>query len=319
MICRGLRLELMAGVGLALAIQALPAAAENIRGLATQTTMTVETHDRGGRTQADIAVVVTAEDGLPASGAVAIEDHGRQLAGAALNSEGRATIALDFSAGGHSLRAAYLGDAAHLGSISDAATVHAQSSSSPDYQIGVAPASLSLTAGQSGNITASITPENSSNLTAPMFVTLSCSGLPDQSSCTFTPETVEILPNATSLVTSTMVIETQAASALAKPTERPERHPVAWALLLPGALGLAGLAWGGRRRRWLNRLTLVALVGFVSILGTTACNPRYNYFNHGPPSNPATPSGTFTINVVAQTSNGVTAITHSTTMVLTVK
>ncbi len=93
---------------------------------------------------------------------------------------------------------------------------------------------------------------------------------------------------------------------------------VAWAILLPGMLGLGGLAWGARRRRWLQRLALVALIGLVTALGTTACKPLYNYYNHGPVPNPATPSGTYTVTVTAQSSDGVTAITNNTTMVLTV-
>jgi hypothetical protein len=53
-------------------------------------------------------------------------------------------------------------------------------------------------------------------------------------------------------------------------------------------------------------------------LGTTACNPRYSYLNHGPVQNPATPAGTYTITIAAQSSNGVTAITQTTTMAVTV-
>ena len=94
---------------------------------------------------------------------------------------------------------------------------------------------------------------------------------------------------------------------------------MALAFLVPGALALGGLAWGARRRPWLNRLSLLALLGLVTMLGTTACNPRYDYLNHGPPPNPATPAGTYTITVTAQTSNGVTAITNNTTFALTVQ
>ena len=93
---------------------------------------------------------------------------------------------------------------------------------------------------------------------------------------------------------------------------------ITWAFLLPGALGLGGLAFGARRRRWLSRLMLVALVGLVTLLGTTACNPRYYYLNHGPPTNPATPAGTYNVLVTAQASNGVTALTQHTTIVLVV-
>jgi hypothetical protein len=74
-----------------------------------------------------------------------------------------------------------------------------------------------------------------------------------------------------------------------------------------------------RRRAWLQRLSLLGLVALVAMLGATACNARYDYFNHGPPPNPATPAGTYTIDVSAQSSNGVTAITNTTTLALTVK
>jgi hypothetical protein len=68
----------------------------------------------------------------------------------------------------------------------------------------------------------------------------------------------------------------------------------------------------------LSRLVLLALVALVTMLGTTACNPRYYYFNHGPPTNLPTPAGTYTVTVTGQSSNGITAITQSTTFALTV-
>jgi hypothetical protein len=304
-------------MSIALAMPALAMAAERAPGLTTQTSLTAQTRDQGGRTQATVAVTVNGEDGLPAIGAVAISDHGAQLAGAALNAQGQATVVVALPAGVHSLTAIYAGDATHQTSVSQAAQVHAQVSSTPNFLISVAPATVTLTAGQSGTVTASVTPQNSAALTAPMFVTLSCSGLPDQSACTFTPENVEILPAATTAITSTVVIVTQKASTVV--AAHPGSNTVAWAFLLPGALGLGGLAWGARRRPWLNRLSLLALLALVAVLGTTACNARYNYFNHGPPQNPATPAGTYTVTVTAQSSNGVTAITNSTTLALTVQ
>ncbi len=195
--------------------------------------------------------------------------------------------------------------------------MHALDSSTPSFQLSIAPVTLSLTPGETGTLIASVTPVNANALTAPMFVTLSCSGLPDQASCTFTPENIEILPNTTAAVTSNVVLVTQAESAY-MPAE-PRSNPVSWALLLPGILGLGGLAWGFRDRPWLNRLSLLALVGFVSLLGTTACNPRYDYYNHGPPIPPVTPAGTYTVLVAAQSSNGITATTLTTPLSLTIK
>jgi len=328
LIRRGLRLELVAAMGIALALPAVASAAGpavtsapgTAQRLATETLLTVETHDQAGRTTANIAIAVTGEDRLPAAGAVSIIDNGRTLAGAALNNQGQATVTLNLPAGEHSLTASYQGDASHRASISEAARAEASSTGVPDFQIAVAPATLSLTAGASGTVTASITPVNASALTAPMFVTLSCSGLPDQASCVFTPENIEILPNQTAVVTSSMVVMTQQQEGLLSRPQpgQPRSSGVALAILLPGALSLGGLAFAVRRNMWLTRLSLLALVALVASLGTTACNARYDYYNHGPPPNPATPSGTYTIDVTAQSTNGVTATTNYTTLALTV-
>ncbi|MDR3751974.1 MAG: Ig-like domain-containing protein [Terracidiphilus sp.] len=319
-VCRSLRLELVAGLGIALAMPTLSVAATSAQGVATQTALTVSTSDHSGRTQATVAVTVNGVDGLPATGSVAISDQGRQLAGVALNADGQASTVLALPAGSHSLSAAYVGDTTHQSSVSNSTGVQALATSTPDFGITIAPVTVSLSPGESATIIASVTPENSSALTSPMFVTLSCSGLPDESTCTFTPESVEILPNATTALTSSMVLATQVASSTSTSSAaHPRSNTVAWALLLPGVLGLGGLAWGTRRSPWLNRLMLLALVGLVTVLGTTACNPRYYYLNHGPSGTSATPAGNYTVKVTAQSSNGVTATTHSTTLAFTVK
>lgn len=316
---RGMRFSSLAALGVALSIPVWAATHPQ----STQTILQAQTLDGNGSTQATLSVTVTGEDGLPATGAVVIEDGRTQLAGAALNADGKSQIVVGLTPGEHALRAVYVGDAAHQGSQSDAAGVTAQSGSTPDFQIGVNPASITLTAGQSGTVAASVTPINASSLAAPMFVTLSCSGNPDQSSCSFTPENLEILPNATAAVTSSLVIATQGqpthygGSSAAHPPARPGAHGVAWAVLLPGAFGLIGLSFA--RRRWLNRMALLGLLALVTCLGTAACNPLYNYQNHGPPYNKPTPAGTYTLLVTAQSSNGVTATTHTTKLVLTVQ
>jgi len=285
---------------------------------ATQTAMTVETHDQHGRTQALVAVTVTGEDGQPASGAVVVSDRGKDLAGAALDAKGQANLTIALAAGEHALRAVYQGDASHQGSLSVTAEPYGQSSATPTFGVSVAPATLTLTPGTSGTIDVSVTPVNSSALTAPLFVTLSCSGLPDQSSCTFTPENIEIQPNQVDAVVVPMVIGTQAAGVGSSSSLRRAPGTLAWAFLLPGALALGGLAWSFRSRPWLNRLALVGLVALVTMLGTTGCNPRYYYYNHGPPTPPATPAGTYTVTVTGQSSNGVTATTNNATLALTV-
>ena len=319
---RRLRLQLVAGLGIALALPALALAAETSQALATSTTLAAETHTVNGTTRATVSVAVTDQNGTAVTGPVVIEDNNQPLAGVALGSDGRATSVLTLSPGSHSLTAVYNGTATSLASTSQASVVAAAASTAtPDFAVSVSPATLSLTQGQSGTVTVSITPSDASALTAPLFVTVSCSGLPDQSTCTPTPSSVEILPNATSVLTSSMVITT----ATTNPSHSSQSHPparrispVTWALLLPGALGFVSLAFGARRRAWLQRLSLLGLLAVVTTLGATGCNPLYSYKNHGPNANLPTPAGTYTITVAAQSSNGVTAITHTTSLALTV-
>jgi hypothetical protein len=331
--CRVRRLEMVAALGMALAV--LPAAAQQV---ATQTALNVETNNSAGRTQATASITVTGADGVPAVGVVNLNDGNRQLAQVALNDEGKATPVVTLPAGDHALRAVYLGDTAHQASASATSNVTGQASGTPGFTLSlaaVAPSTLPLTVspGGSGTIAVTVVPQDNTALTAPMFVTLSCSGLPALATCTFTPESIEILPTtptscpagspaASCPPVSSMLIQTQgqyATSALNRKHPMQKASPVAWAVLVPGILGLGGLAWGARRRAWLSRLALVALLGLVTALGTTACNPLYYYYNHGPGLPPSTPTGTFNVTVTADSNNGVTAISSNTTMVLTVQ
>ncbi len=336
---RGLRLEWVIAMGAALVMPARPAVAAAAANTVTHTTLHVETRDQDGQMRATAAVTVTGADGLPAGGAVNIEDGSRVLAEVKLDGSGQADAVVELPGGSHSLRAVYTGDATHLASSSTPYAVDSDSGTTPNFQLSltaIPPSTLPLvlTPGDSGTIQVTITPVNNAALTAPMFVTLSCSGLPNESSCTFAPESVEILQNTPASCasgspasacppTSQMVLQTQrqgTSAKLALPAgSGTGSSPIAWAFLLPGALGLGGLAWGARRRRRLHWLFLIALLGLVTALGTTACNPLYYYRNHGPPITPATPAGTFTVTVTGQASNGVTAITNSTTMVATVE
>jgi hypothetical protein len=314
--CRLARLSRFAAVGAAAGAMVLPAFA--VAQQATQTSLRAETRDVNGRTQASLSIAVLGDDGQPVSGPVVIEDGKKQLAGAALDAEGKAQITVGLLPGDHDLRAVFAGDSGRRASSSAVSAVSAATSATPDFAISVSPATLSLTPGQSGTVAVSVTPVNAKSLTAPMFVTLSCSNFPDQSSCSFTPENVEILPDATAAVTSSMLVTTAAGSQSSSLANH-DNNPVSLAVLIPGAFGFAGLAFAARRRRWLSRMATLAFLGLVTTLGMTACAPRYDYFHHGPPTNLPTPSGSYTLQVTAQSSNGVAATTHSTSLALTVK
>lgn len=302
----------------ALAIPALaaPAAVQLQR---TQTTLLVDTRDVNGHTEANLFVAVSGSDGLAAPGSITITDGAKSLAGFVLDAQGQASSTLVLPGGSHSLRAVYSGNATHANSSSAVSPLAATAGTTPDFSIVVSPATLSLKQGQSGSAVVTVTPINATSLAAPMFVTISCAGLPDQTSCVFTPANIEIPVGATKGITSSMVIATQGPTiAKAEPANVRSAHPVAWAILLPGTLTLGGLLFGFRRRRVLSRFLMLGLVAFVGVLGSTACSPLYNYRNHGPDPNLPTPAGNYNVTINAQSSNGVTATTHTTTIALTV-
>jgi hypothetical protein len=328
---------LVAGLVIALAVPALALPV----GVSTTTTLAAGT--LSGCTQ-PLTVTVVASGTPVTSGNVVILDqfggNSVQLATVALGSSGTASPSVALGAGSHSLTANFTGTTGYNASTSTPAILVSVATEC-EFTVGVSnfnPSSaantLTLTAGQAGSVTVTVAPslEYTSTLTAPLFVTLSCSGLPDGAACSATPENLQILsttpetcpsgsPASACPPTSSMVIQTYAAStAKTTPPTTPgnRSNRIAWAFLLPGALALGGLAFGARRRAWLCRFSLVALLGLVTLLGTTACNPRYYYLNHGPPTNPATPAGTYNVTVTGQSSNGVTAITHSATFVLVV-
>jgi len=332
MIRRCARPKLVAALGMALAMSLFARA----QTTPTQTTLAVRTSKVAGHTQARASIAVTDQNGAPVHGLVAIEEGSRQLAEVALDGSGQATAAIDLPAGEHSLRAVYVGSATAQSSESRPQAAAASTSMAPDFQVTVTSLqpSTTLVPGSAGTATVTLTPVNNAALTAPMFITLSCSGLPDQSSCTFTPATLEIVattptscnagaPASACPPTSSMVIQTQAPGTAARLNipqhPGPGNSPIVLAILFPGVFVLGGLAWGTRRRRWLSRALVIAMVGMVTVLGTSACNPQYNYFHHGQPTNPPTPAGNYTVTVTAQSSNGITAINRSTTLAMTVK
>lgn len=323
-ICRGLRPYWIVACGVALVLSPVAHAALSL----TATSSSPQTCSTSGLTTTLTTLTVTG--GAPLA-TVAIDDSGSQIASATLDTTGQGTVSLYLANGSHSLQAAYAGFNSNSVAVSISAQCDTQfvislSSISPSSS---SSSGMTLTDGQSGTAAVIVTPSqeyvaslstNGAN-GAPAFITVSCSGLPSLASCAFTPENLEILPGQDAGVISTMLVQTESPTVRAVPPAQlgHRSNPVAWAILLPGMLGLGGLAWGARRRRWLQRLSLVLLVGVVTTLGTTGCNPLYYYYNHGPTNTHATPTGTFNVIIAGQSSNGVTAITNTTTLVLTVQ
>lgn len=182
-------------------------------------------------------------------------------------------------------------------------------SSSATFSVTANPTAISVpTPGQSGSTTLTFTAENgfSSNGNATIGVT--CSGLPDESSCNVSPPSINIATNGTAA--ATLTIMTTAPSALVSAGGiwrdiggwsglRGETLPAISILLF-----LCGIALGfrGKRRRWGLAFAAVAL-SFV--FASAGCGGGGGGGGGTGPSSPGTPAGSanFTVSV---TINGVT-------------
>jgi subtilase family serine protease len=165
-------------------------------------------------------------------------------------------------------------------------------------------ATVSLTPGQtSSGIDITVTSPTGfvittgSGSTTAMPVNYSCSGLPGESTCNFSP------PTPTSAVKVTLTIKTTAPTAR---LQRPfDRGGMFYALLLPGLFGVV-FTMSGRRRFFFGMrfLGLITFLGF-STIWLASCGGTSGSSN----KNPGTPPGTYqiTVNAVTSGQNPVTA------------
>jgi Bacterial Ig-like domain (group 3) len=266
----------------------------------TQTALAVATDNAGPRTRTTLNAHVHANAfGVP-GGVVNFRSGDLDLGSAVLDSEGNASLQTGaLTPGAHQVVAIYKGQALYQASVSSARQVRAEASTVAGFTVTATPSSLSTAAGGFVDVVVTVTPNNGFS----GYVNLSCSGLPVQTTCTFSPVSVAAICTSTTACpagTSALQIQTQQISpGVVKSTG-------AAALVLPLLLGLAGL--GARKRRaWRN--VALGLIAFVGALGLTSCAQRYNYLNHGPPDNPGTTYGTYAVTIESQSSNGSDTIT----------
>lgn len=239
----------------------------------------------------------------PASGVVTLVEDGktdeRALGSVPLSPDGTATLtSSNLSGGEHSIHAVYSGDTTHAASASSASTVHPEAISTPAFTLSANPGSATVAAGATSTSVLTLTPSNGfSN-----YVALSCSGLPLQAACNFTP--VNVAVGTTAPATSTMTISTQAPSGTLSLLLHGVLHgdqSLLYAFLFPGLLGLAGLRSG--RRAGIRFLAMVLLTGSL-LGGTTSCAQRYDYLHHPPSASLGTPVGVSALTIEAISING---------------
>jgi hypothetical protein len=173
----------------------------------------------------------------------------------------------------------------------------------PDFSLSASPATISVTAGQSGTATIAVTPSNGFN----QSVSFSCSGLPAGASCGFSPSTVT--PSGTAASTTTLTISTSASSTLLPGGIRfvPARFPTGAglaSLLIFLIFFAATLASPARmRRRRVSAITGVLCLASIGLMTGCASGPN---------------STNTTVTITGTSGSGSTAITHTTVISLTV-
>lgn len=178
----------------------------------------------------------------------------------------------------------------------------------PDFQLSVSPPSLTISRGQSGTATFTVTPTNGFN----SAVTFSCSGLPAEATCTFSPTSVT--PNG-GAVTSTLTVKTTAPTA-AFLTPPPSSRRLLYAGIFPlFAMLFAFAIFRGRRRAGAPFWGILVLFPVMSVL--SSCGGGGGTGNGGGGGDSGTPVGTSTVSVSAS-STGSGAVNHAATLTIIV-
>ncbi len=276
--------------------------------IATQTQLTSNVAHTATGTRASFVVHVSPESGdANASGVVTLVDGTRDIGSAVLNADGEATLSVaGLPAGEHSIHALYRGTDNLAGSVSADAQVVAEAAGTvPTFSIVPATTTLTVSQGTTGTVQLTLTPVNGfSN-----YVTLSCSGLPADTACTFLP--VNVFVSGSKATTSVLSLETYGPTS--SNSKLRQSSTVVYAFVFPGLLALAGLGMRRRSVAWENAgLMLLVFAGLgMTVSMMSGCSQRYHYLNKSPVPSPGTAYGNFTFTVEAQATSGVTVTTQT--------
>lgn len=225
---------------------------------------------------------ITGNENTIAHYTVFISEDGQNLMKLAQLARGNRSLNLesfDPGEGSYTLYVKAVGKPSIVNHMSNAAGFPAK------VNIAASPASLSLQAGQSGNITVSVTPQSGGFHSA---VTLSCAGLPAPGRCAFSPASVT--PGAQS-ASSTLTVFTSSTSVKNKPASDTDGMLYAFWLAGAGIFGavLRAPKSGSGKRRW---LALAALL-FACALSQVGCGSTANTAT--PSQRATTMSGAYTV------------------------
>ena len=179
---------------------------------------------------------------------------------------------------------------------------------SATVSLSAAPSSLTIPAGQSGNLTVVAQPQSGAfNNT----IGLSCSGLPSGLTCSFSP--AAITPGS-SAASSTLTIS--AASVMSRSLPQRKRLPIYFAWLLP--FGLVSFAFGKNlpRGRGLQLLAICALLSVGMVASSCGGGGSKTAAQNPPVTSPTSPatSSSYTVTIVGN--SGSSALSTSVNVVV---
>jgi hypothetical protein len=232
------------------------------------------------------ATVTSATSGTP-TGGVEFLDGSTVLGSGQLNNSGVATYTTSsLTAGLHQITAVYQGDANFNGATSAAL---AQIVTAPVFSLMSSTTSLSLKAGQTGKATISMIPVG--GFTGGVLFT--CSGLPAESRCVFSPSMLTSNGSNTT-TTSTLTITTNGPNSgtVALMTHRPKPDGIMMAGLfwLPSLLFSGFLFWQRKKLNAKYRVLLVLLLAATTLSGMVGCG--FSQALTGPGTSTVTVTGT---------------------------
>lgn len=271
---------------------------------ATSTTLTASATSAatGAALTFTAKVAETSGSGIPA-GTVTFFDGTTALGSGTLASGTASYSNSTLSVGTHSITASYGGDSSNAVSTSSALSV-VISASAGDFAMAMSPASGTAKQGGTVTSTVTITPTGGFN----KQISFSCSELPKDASCSFSPASVT--PEGSSPATSTLSIKTNvASSAVRAPAQGGSGlgSSGTTALAFLGAGGVFGIALMRRRiNKALGYVYLGLALVALAVSAAVGC---------GSSSGSKTSAGTYQVTITSTSG----ATTHSATYTLTVQ